>query len=59
MTNRAARLARYPTLDRMMMQDAPVVPLYNPVKYELRSAALTRYAYSPVWWYSLADMAKS
>jgi hypothetical protein len=35
MTSRAERLRLYPQRDKMMMEDAPVVPVYHPVYYDI------------------------
>jgi oligopeptide transport system substrate-binding protein len=59
MTNQKQRLAQYWKLDKMIMEDAPVVPVYHPVLYQLRSKALTTYSYSAVWGYLFQDMVKS
>jgi ABC-type oligopeptide transport system substrate-binding subunit len=59
MTNRTQRLAQYVKLDKMIMQDAPVVPVYHPVLYQLRSKAVKTFVYSGVWGYVFQDMVKS
>ncbi|HZU12049.1 MAG TPA: ABC transporter substrate-binding protein [Chloroflexota bacterium] len=48
MQNRAQRLRLYPRLDKMVMQDAPIVPLYNPVFWDIHSTALKGYLYHNV-----------
>jgi ABC-type transport system substrate-binding protein len=59
MTDRTARLRLYPQLDQMVMRDAPVVPVYNPILYVLPSAALHHfYLYPPAWEYIFADYGK-
>ena len=59
MTNRAARLRLYPQLDMMVMRDAPVVPVYNPILYVLPSATLHNfYLYPPAWEFIFADYTK-
>ncbi len=50
MTDRAARLRLYPQLDRMMMEDAPVVPVFNSVFYALPSSKLTKFFISASPW---------
>lgn len=59
MTNQSKRLNLYPKLDRMIMRDAPVAPLYTPVWYDLHSTALKHYYYNPVWVYSFVNYSKS
>lgn len=58
MTDRTQRLKQYPMLDRRVMQDAPVVPVYYPYFYDLRSATLHNYSFSGQWGWLLADMSK-
>ncbi len=50
MTDRAARLRLYPQLDKMLMEDAPVAPVFNSVFYSLPSAAMKRYSISASPW---------
>jgi oligopeptide transport system substrate-binding protein len=59
MTDRRARLKLYPQLDRMLLRDAPVVPVYNPVYYILPSAQLHNFYLHNVWTLVLADYTKS
>jgi ABC-type transport system substrate-binding protein len=59
MTNRAERLRLYPQLDKMMMKDAPVVPVYHPVYYDIHSFALHNYSYNNVWEYDFTRYTKS
>ncbi|HZU13834.1 MAG TPA: ABC transporter substrate-binding protein [Chloroflexota bacterium] len=59
MQNQKRRLSLYPRLDRMIMEDAPVVPLYTPVYYDLHSLALHNYFFNPVWGYSFVSYSKS
>jgi len=59
MTDRAARLAKYVQLDKMMMQDAPVVPVLNPVFFSLPSAALHNYYLRSPWTNDFAYISKS
>lgn len=58
MTNRGQRLKQYPSLDKMIMRDAPIVPVYYPYFYDLRSAALHDYSYSPQWGWLFENMTK-
>jgi len=58
MTDRAARLRLYPQLDMMAMRDAPVVPVMNPIHYDIHSLALHNYYYSTVWVLVFADYTK-
>lgn len=59
MTDRSARLAQYPALDKMVMQDAPVVPIYNPVYYVFHSAAVGNFFLHNVWTFVMEDYTKS
>lgn len=59
MQNQQKRLSLYPKLDRMIMSDAPVVPLYTPVWYDIHSTSLHHYYYNPVWVYSFVNYTKS
>jgi len=59
MQNQKKRLSLYPRLDRMIMTDAPIVPLYTPVWYDIHSLALHHYFYNPVWVYSFVSYSKS
>ncbi|MDQ2742288.1 MAG: ABC transporter substrate-binding protein [Chloroflexota bacterium] len=59
MTNQSKRLSLYPSLDKMIMRDAPVAPLYTPVYYDLHSTALKHYYFNPVWVYSFVNYSKS
>jgi oligopeptide transport system substrate-binding protein len=59
MTSKAERLRLYPQLDKMMMEDAPVVPVYHPVYYDIHSFALHNYAYNNVWEYDFTRYTKS
>jgi len=58
MTDQAARLRLYPQLDMMAMRDAPVVPVMNPIHYDIHSLALHNYYYSTVWVLVFADYTK-
>ncbi len=58
MTDRAARLRLYPGLDMMMMRDAPIVPVMNPIHYDIHSLALHNYYYNTVWELIFADYTK-
>jgi oligopeptide transport system substrate-binding protein len=57
--DRAARLKQYPLLDKMMMEDAPVDPIFNSVYYILPSAALHHFYLHNVWTLVFADYTKS
>jgi ABC-type transport system substrate-binding protein len=59
MANRDQRLAQYPTLDKMVMQDAPIVPVYYPKYYDLRSTQIHNYYASPIWGWVFQDYTKS
>jgi len=50
MSDRAARLRLYPQLDRMVMEQAPVAPVFNSVFYSLPSTALKSYKISASPW---------
>ena len=50
MSDRAARLRLYPQLDKMVMQDAPVAPVFNSVFYSLPSTAMKTYFISANPW---------
>jgi len=50
MTDRAARLRLYPQLDKMVMEDAPVAPVFNSVFYSLPSTSMKRYSISASPW---------
>jgi hypothetical protein len=41
------------------MEDAPVVPVYHPVYYDIHSFALHNYAYNNVWEYDFTRYTKS
>lgn len=58
MTDGAARLRLYPGLDMMMMRDAPIVPVMNPIHYDIHSLALHNYYYNTVWELIFADYTK-
>jgi oligopeptide transport system substrate-binding protein len=58
-TDQRARLRQYPALDRMIMQDAPWVPLLTPVFYVLPSTAVKDFYFHPVWFYVFQDYAKA
>jgi len=58
MTDQAARLRLYPRLDMMAMRDAPVVPVMNPIHYDIHSLALHNYYYNTVWVLVFADYTK-
>jgi len=58
MTNRSRRLSLYSKLDRMMMADAPVVPLFNPVRYDFYSSAVKHYYIHNVWGWVFQDYVK-
>ena len=58
LADRTARLRQYPQLDMMMMRDAPIVPVMNPIHYDIHSLALHNYHYSTVWVLALADYTK-
>jgi peptide/nickel transport system substrate-binding protein len=58
MQTRATRMEQYGTLDRMIMQDAPIVPVYYPVYYDLHSASLRNYFYHVVWEYVFEKYSK-
>lgn len=59
LSNQKKRLSLYPKLDKMIMTDAPIAPLYTPVWYDIHSAALKHYYYNPVWVYSFVNYRKS
>ena len=59
MTDQSARLAQYSALDKMVMQDAPVVPIYNPVYYVFHSAAVGNFFLHNVWTFVMEDYTKS
>ena len=59
MTDRTERLRQYPQLDKMVMQDAPIVPVFNPIYYDIHSLALHNYYFHNVWGYIFADYTKS
>jgi len=50
MTDHVARLRLYAGLDKMMMQDAPVAPVFNSVFYALPSTALKNFTISASPW---------
>jgi ABC-type transport system substrate-binding protein len=58
-TDQKARLTQYPALDKLIMQDAPWVPLLTPVFYVLPSAAVRDFYFNPVWFYVYQDYAKA
>jgi ABC-type transport system substrate-binding protein len=58
MTDQRSRLKLYPHLDRMVMQDAPLVPVFNSVYYILPSAALHHFYLHNVWTFVFADYTK-
>jgi ABC-type transport system substrate-binding protein len=55
MQNQAKRLKLYPGLDRMVMEDAPIVPVYNPITYDLHSTRVSHYYLHNVWFYVFQD----
>ena len=57
--DQASRLKGYPELDRMVMADAPLAPVFNSVYYILPSSALHNFYLHNVWTLVLADYAKS
>lgn len=57
--NRSTRMAQYGKLDRMIMQDAPIVPVYYPVYYDIHSTGLHNYFYHVVWEYVFEQYTKS
>ncbi|HEY8286796.1 MAG TPA: hypothetical protein VIJ28_20585, partial [Chloroflexota bacterium] len=59
MTDQQARLAGYAALDKMVMQDAPVDPIFNSVYYALPSANLHNFYLHNVWTLVFADYTKS
>ncbi|HXT36513.1 MAG TPA: ABC transporter substrate-binding protein [Chloroflexota bacterium] len=59
MTDQQARMAGYPALDKMVMQDAPVDPIFNSVYYALPSANLHNFYLHNVWTLIFADYTKS
>ena len=59
MTDQRSRLKLYPQLDRMVMEDAPLVPVFNSVYYILPSAALHHFYLHNVWTFVFADYTKS
>lgn len=59
MTDQTQRLKLYPQLDKMVMEDAPVVPIFNSVYYILPSAALHNFYLHNVWTLVFADYTKS
>jgi oligopeptide transport system substrate-binding protein len=59
MTNRTQRLKLYPKLDKMIMSDAPIVPVYYPVYYDLHSLALHHYFVNGQWGWILSAYTKS
>jgi ABC-type transport system substrate-binding protein len=59
MTDRTARLRLYPQLDKMVMEDAPVVPVYHSVYYDIHSFALHNYYADSIWGYDFANYTKS
>ena len=59
MTDQRQRLRLYPHLDRMVMQDAPLVPVYNSVYYILPSTALHQFYLHNVWTFAFADYTKA
>ncbi|HXT36512.1 MAG TPA: ABC transporter substrate-binding protein [Chloroflexota bacterium] len=58
MTDQKARLAQYPALDRMIMEEAPWVPLLTPVFYVLPSTHVKDFYFNLVWFYVYQDYAK-
>lgn len=58
MTDQAARLRAYPQLDRMVMQDAPVAPVFNSVYYILPSTSVHNFYLHNVWTLVFADYTK-
>lgn len=58
MPNGPKRLGLYPKLDRMMMADAPVVPVMNPVYYSIHSFALRNFYFHNVWGFVFQDYTK-
>jgi ABC-type transport system substrate-binding protein len=48
--NQAKRCALYRRIERIIVEDAPWVPLYPPVHATLASERLTRFYMSPIWY---------
>jgi peptide/nickel transport system substrate-binding protein len=59
MTDQTARLKQYGQLDRLVMADAPVVPVFNSVYYAFPSTALHNFYLHDVWTLIFADYIKS
>lgn len=59
MTDRTARLAGYGALDKAIMQDAPVVPIYHPIYYVYGSTSLHNFFLHNVWNFVLEQYSKS
>jgi oligopeptide transport system substrate-binding protein len=59
MSDQTARLAQYSALDKMVMRDAPVVPIYSPVYYVLHSASVHDFFLHNVWTFVMEDYTKS
>jgi ABC-type transport system substrate-binding protein len=51
-TNRARRYATYRHMERIVMNDAPWVPLYADILYEFHGARVKGFYYHPVWPFS-------
>ena len=58
MTDSPARLRLYSRLDMMVMRDAPMAPVMNPIHYDIHSLALHNYYYSTIWVLGFADYTK-
>lgn len=59
MTDQTQRLKMYAQLDKAMMQQAPVAPVFNSVYYVLPSTALHNFYLHNVWTLVFADYSKS
>lgn len=59
MSDQNARLRQYSQLDKMVMQDAPVVPIFNSVYFILPSTALHNFYLHNVWTLVFSDYTKS
>ncbi len=58
MTDSPARLRLYSRLDMMVMRDAPMAPVMNPIHYDIHSLALHNYYYDTIWVLGFADYTK-
>jgi ABC-type transport system substrate-binding protein len=59
MTDQTQRLKLYPQLDKMVMEDAPIAPIFNSVYYILPSASLHNFYLHNVWTLIFQDYTKS